>query len=78
MMRELVTGNPLRIGLTPSERVEHVPGTGVKTNGVGNPTTAHLNLEFSEADTHNIVRVHIGSPPKLTWKWYRRDPRRRR
>jgi hypothetical protein len=43
MIREIVTDNPLRLGLTPSERAAHVPGTAIKTNGVGYKSTSHIN-----------------------------------
>jgi hypothetical protein len=67
--------NPHRIGLTPSERAAHVPGRGVKTEGIGKRTTAHLNLTLSEADLYDIKIVHVGSKAVPTYKWFRKYPR---
>jgi hypothetical protein len=41
-----------RLGLT-----AHVPGTAIKTNGIGKVTTAHLNLTRSMADLIEFRQV---------------------
>jgi hypothetical protein len=53
-----------RLGLTPTQRAAHVPGTAIKTNGVGKSTTAHLNLTRSMAD---MVEFRQSGDNKHVW-----------
>ena len=56
-----------RLGLTPTQRAAHVPGTAIRTNGIGKVTTAHLNLTRSIADVIDIVPSH--QPGAQSFRW---------
>lgn len=66
----------MRIGMTDHERAQHRPGTGIKTNGVGQPC-GYLNRTVSYGDVYEPRVVHTGADGRASWVWFIRGTKTR-
>lgn len=66
----------MRIGMTEHERAQHVPGTGIKTNGVGQPC-GYLNRTVSYGDVYEPRVIYTGAKSVPAWIWFKRGTKER-
>lgn len=63
----------MRLGMTDAERAQHVPGTGVATDGVKQFTIRHMNLTRSLRDVYDIRPQWGGERSGMRFIWINRD-----